>query len=90
MICHPDLCRIVSYLNQFGACTRETHLDLAIQDFGYLKQVLDLQIFIDHRPILLNRTKPKFTKLIPDFMKDYPEVIEEVDPGFLLSFGLIL
>ena len=40
--------------------------------------------------MLFNRTKPEFTKLIPDFMKDYPEAIEEVYPGFLISFGPIL
>ena len=90
MICRIDLCHLVSSLNRFGACPRQTHLDLAVRAFGYLKQVPDPQICIDHRPMLFNRTKPEFTKLIPDFMKDYPDAIEEVDPGFLLSFGPIL
>ena len=84
MICRPDLCHLVSFLNRFGACPRETHLDLAIRDFGYLKQVSDPQICIDHIPMLFNRAKPEFTKLIPDFMKDYLDAIEKVDPGDMM------
>ena len=88
--CRIDLCHLVSSLNRFGACPREYHLDLAIRAFGYLKQVPDPQICIDYRPMKFNRTKPEFKKLIPDFMKDYPDAIEEVDPGFPLSFGPVL
>ena len=90
MICRPDLCHLVSSLNRSGACPRETHLDIAVQYFDYLKQVPDPQICIDNRPMMFNRTKADLNKLIPDFMKDYPEAIEEVDPSFLLSFGPVL
>ena len=80
----------MSSLSRFGACPRETRLDLAIRAFGYLKQVPYLQICIDYRPMLFNRTKSEFTKLIPDFVKNYPETIEAVGPGFLLAFGPVL
>ena len=30
----PDLCQVISSLNQFGLCPREYHLDLAIHVFG--------------------------------------------------------
>ena len=51
-ICRPDLCNVVASLNRFGACPRETHLDLAVRTFGYLKQVPDPRIAIDHRPLV--------------------------------------
>ena len=90
MICRPDLSHLVSSLNRFGACPRQGHLDLAVRAFGYLKQVRDPQICIDHRPMEFNRTTPEFHKLIPDFLKDYPDAKEEVDPGFPLVFGPVL
>ena len=37
-----------------------------------------------------NRSSPKFEKLIPDFLKDYPDAKEELDPSFPKNFGPIL
>ena len=53
--------------------------------FGYLKQVLDPKIKTDSRPINFNRSSPEFDKLRPDFLEDYPDAKEKVDPGFFLS-----
>ena len=50
--------------------------------FGYLKQVPDPKIGIDYRPMKFNRTSPKFEKLRPDFLEDYPDAKEELDPSF--------
>jgi len=36
------------------------------------------------------REQPDFKRLIPDFIQDYPEAKEELDPGFPPSFGPIL
>ena len=37
--------------------------------------------------MVINRTTPSYEKLIPDFVKDYPEASEELDPGFPKVFG---
>jgi len=86
----PDLCNVVSSLSRFGACPRETHLDLAIRVFGFIKTTINVQIAIDHRPMNFARNEPDFKTLIPDFLKDYPDAKEELDPGFPPSFGPIL
>ena len=89
-IARPDLCHIVSSLNRYRACPRETHLDLAVRAFGYLKQVPNPQICIDHRPMEFSRISPEFDILIPDFLQDYPDAKEELDPNFPLSFGPVM
>ena len=89
-ICRPDLCNVVASLNRFGACPRETHLDLAVRTFGYLKQVTDPRIAIDHRPLVFKRTKPQYEKLIPDFLEDYSHAKEKLDPMFPHSFGPVM
>ena len=89
-ICRPDLCCLVSSLNRFGACPRESHLDLAVRDFGYLKSVPNPQITIDHRPLQFKRTKPGYEAIRPDFLKDYPDAQEEMDPKFPRPFGPIM
>jgi len=86
----PDLGPVVSSLNRFGACPCEYHLDFAIRVFGFLKTTINEQIAIDHRPMNFAREQPDFKRLIPDFIQDYPEVKEELDPGFPPSFGPIL
>ena len=85
----PELCQLVSSLNRFGACPREGHLDLAIRSFGYIKTTLNKQIAIDSRPMVFTRHNP-VEKLIPDFLKDYPDAKEELDPSFSQSFGPVM
>ena len=77
-------------MNRFGACSCEYHLELASRVFGYLKTCPDEQIAIDSCPMIFDCDEPNFSKLIPDFLKDYPEASEEMDPGFLPSFGPIM
>ena len=72
---------------RFGACTQETHLDLAICSFGFLKWNPDRKIAIDSRPLEFERSVPNFKKLIPDFLDDYPDAVEEMDRGFPQAFG---
>ena len=36
------------------------------------------------------RDDPNYSKMRPDFLKDYPDAKEELDPGFPKSFGPIL
>jgi len=86
----PDLGPVVSSLNCFGTCPREYHLELAIRVFGYLKTCPNEQIAIDSRPMIFDRDEPNFSKLITNFLKDYPEASEEMDPGFPPSFGPIM
>ena len=88
-ISRPDLCCLVSFLNRFGSCPREGHLDLAVRAFGYLKSVPNPKIAIDHNPMQFNRTKPDYDALRPDFLEDYPDAKEEVD-NFPPSFGPVL
>ena len=89
-ISRPDLCTLVSSLNRFGACPRESHLDLAVRAFGYLKQVPDPKIAIDWRPMKFTRSSPRFEQLRPDFLEDYPDAKEELDPSFPPSFGPVM
>ena len=37
-----------------------------------------------------NRTSPKFEKLRPDFLEDYPDAKEQLDPSFPNSFGPVM
>ena len=55
-----------------------------------MKTVAHKQIAIDARPLLATRTSPNYEKLRPDFLKDYPDAIDELDPAFPKSFGDIL
>ena len=85
-----ELYQAVSYLNRFGACPREGRLNLPVRWFGYVKTTIYKQIVIDSRPMEFNRTAPNFQKLIPDFKKDYPNAIEEMDPYFSSVFSPLL
>ena len=89
-ISRPELCQVVSSLNHFGRCTREGYLDLLVGYFGYIQTTVNKQIAIDSRPIQSNRAAPNFTKLILNFLKDYPDAKEEMDVSFPTSFGPVL
>ena len=69
----PDLCQLVASLNHFGAYLREGHVYLSVRAFGHLRITLNKQITIDSRPMKINKSSPKFEKLIPIFLKDYPD-----------------
>ena len=55
---------------------------------GYLKNVPDRRIAIDSND--MDITHPdlgKLEKSIPDFLQDYPDAKEEMDPGFPTPYG---
>ena len=47
----PDLSHSLTSLNRFGACPCETHLELALHIFSYIKTVRDPKIAIDSRTL---------------------------------------
>ena len=47
-------------------------------------------IAIESRQMKFKRSSPDFPKVIIDFLRDYPDVKEELDPGFPLPFEPIL
>ena len=65
-------------------------MDLAVRAFCYLKQVPDLKIGIYSRPMKFDQTSPKFDKLRPYFLENYPDAKDEIDPSFPSSFGLVM
>ena len=77
-------------MNIFGAWPRQGHLDLTVRSFGYIKATLAKQITIDSRPMQFIHSNPNFEKLNLDFLEDYDNAKEELDPGFPTVFGLIL
>ena len=85
----PDLSHSLTFLNRFGACPQEYHLDLTVRIFSYLKCVNSPKIAIDSSLLEYERSVP-FHKLIPDFLQDYPYVCEEIDCKFLQAFGPVL
>ena len=78
----PEVYQVVSILDRFGSFPREGHLDLLVRCFGYIKTTINKHITIDYIPIQFNMTAPNFTKLIPDFLKDYYDSKEEMDEIF--------
>ena len=84
-----ELFQVISSVNRFGACLRECWLDLAVY-LLYAKTKIHTQIVIYSRPTDLNITNPNFTKLISDFINDYPDTIDTIHPGFPSAFGAFL
>ena len=89
-ICCPDLCCLVSSLNRLEACPRESHFDLVVQAFDYLKCVPNSQIANDYRPIKFKQTKLDHDAIRPEFLKDYPDAQEEMNSRFLHPFESIV
>ena len=65
-------------------------MDLAVRFFGYVKTTINKQTTVDSMPMKFNRTALNFQKLIPDFVKDYSDTIEVIDPSFSSVFGTLL
>ena len=86
----PELCQLVSSMSRVGAYPRQDNSDLAVRSFGYVKTTLNNQITINSRSMLFQRPNSKFKNLISDFLKDYPEDKEKLDPGLCKAFGPIL
>ena len=86
----PNLCHACCSLSRFGSCPRETHLELALHCFQYLKQFPDRKITIDPNLLNYDRVTPDWLKLVPDFLHDYPDAKEEDDPNFPSALGKAL
>ena len=82
----------VSSLNRFGTCPREYHLELIKHVFSYLKysEKMNRSIAVDSNPMNYERQDPNFEALIPDFLQDYPDAKEEIDPNFPEPYGGVL
>ena len=85
-ISRPEFSQLVTSLNRFGACPRETHLDLTVRALGYVKMTLHTVILIDSVPMKLKRSSPNFPTLIIEFLKNDPDAKEDLDPGLPSSF----
>ena len=48
------------------------------------------QIAIDHKPMNFKRTQPDYDMIKQDFLEDYPDAKEKMNPNFPLPFGPIM
>lgn len=88
VISRPDLVFSCSSLSRFGACPREGHMDLMKHVWGFIKAHADPTITIDSRDFDfsdIDIEMKEFDRI--DFLEDYPDAKEEVDPGFPKAYG---
>ncbi len=81
-----DICFGVSSLSRFNAAPRQGHLDLAFHLFGYLKKHPNRGIIINSEPLDVDDDL-KTTAFHPDFLEDYPDAAEEIDPNLPTAYG---
>ena len=84
---HLDISFAVSSLSRFSAAPRERHLQLAIYMFGYLKKRRNCNLVIDSGSLLVPE-EFKSSTFQPDFLEDYPDAQEELDPPNARCFWL--
>jgi Reverse transcriptase (RNA-dependent DNA polymerase) len=82
----PDVSFAVSSLSRFSAAPRQGHLDLVLHILGYLKRFPHRRIRIDSRPIIWYTPRPDPT-FHEDFLEDYPNAKEEIDPNLPTPYG---
>ena len=76
----------VSSLSRFTAAPREGHLQLAIYMFGYLKKHSNWNLVINSGSLLVPE-EFKSSTFQRDFLDDYPNVHEELEPTMPIAFG---
>ena len=81
-----DISFAVSSLSQFSTAPQEGHLQLAIYMFGYLKKHLNHNLVIDSGPLIVPEEFKSSTFQL-DFLEDYPDAHEELDPMMPEAFG---
>ena len=81
-----DISFAVSSLSRFSAAPRVGHLQLAIYMFGYLKKHPNRNLVIDLGPLIVPE-EFKASTFRPDFLEDYPDAQEELDPTMPEAFG---
>ena len=85
-ISHLDISFAVSSLSRFSAAPHVGHLQLAIYMFGYLKKHPNHNLVIDSGPLIVPEEFKSSTFCL-DFLEDYPDAQEELDPMMLEAFG---
>ena len=83
---HLDISFAVSSLSRFSSAPCEGHLQLAIYMFGYLKKYPSHNLVIDSGLLLVPEEFTSSTSQ-PDFLEDYPDAQEELDPTMPVAFG---
>lgn len=81
-----DLSFAVSSLSRFSANPRQGHLELAIHLFGYLKKFPNRRIVLNSHPLVVSE-ELKGKSFVPDFLEDYRDAKEDVDPRFPTAYG---
>ena len=77
-----DISFAVSSLSRFCASPRAGHLELALYLFGYLKKFPDRRIVVSSDPLIISdKLVSPSKKFVPDFLEDYPDAVEELDPN---------
>ena len=81
-----DICFAVSSLSKFSANPRQDHLTLALHVMSYMKKYPNRRIVID---INLMKIDDELRKgnLDLDFLDDYKDSEDNLDPNFLEPFG---
>lgn len=86
IIRHPDICYAISSLSRFGACPRQGHLDLMQYVYGFLKKFDTRCIAVDSSDIDIGKLSCS-TTLRADFLDEYRDAFEEIDPKFPKARG---
>jgi len=84
-----DIAFAVSSLSQFSANPCEGHLNLAMHVFGYLKKHPNCCIVLNSAPLECDDAV-LLSSFDPDFLKDYPDVQEQIDPSLPTPYGIEL
>ena len=83
---HLDISFTVSSLSRFSAASRAGHLQLAIYMFGYLKKHLNHNLVINSGSLIVPEEFKSSTFHL-DFLDDYPDAQEELNPTMPVAFG---
>ena len=81
-----DISFTVSLLSRFSTAPCAGHLQLAIYMFGYLKKHPNRNLVIDSGSLIVPE-EFKSSTFHPDFLEDYPDAQEELDPTMPEAFG---
>ena len=81
-----DISFAVLLLSRFFTAPHEGHLQLAIYMFGYLKKYPNCNLVIKSGSLLVPEEFTSST-FQPDFLEDYPDAQEDLDPMMPVAFG---
>ena len=81
-----DICFAVSPLSRFSTNPRQDHLTLALHVMGYMKKYPNRRIVIDSNPMTID-DELRNRNFDPDFLDDYKDPEEDLDPNLPEPFG---